>query len=76
MKARLLKQLRNPKTKCYTMHGLALSVMSYNLDKLHKKYELDNYKVIKIVDKLFEKEYKNSKLHTAKLIETNQRNLL
>ena len=67
-------KLRNPKTKCYTMHGLALSVMSYNLDKLHKKYELDNYKVIKIVDKLFEKEYKNSKLHTAEMrdyLETN-----
>lgn len=55
------EKLKNPKTKCYTMHGLALSVMRYNLEKHHKQSELDNFKIHKIIDELFFDEYKNDK---------------
>lgn len=59
------EKLTNPKTKCYTMHGLALSVMSYNLSKIKKEYKLDNFKTIKSVDKLFEKYYKGTKKYST-----------
>ena len=55
------EKLQNPKTKCYTMHGLALSVIRYNLEKINKQPELDNFKIHKIIDELFEDEYKNNK---------------
>ena len=50
------EKLKNPKTKCYTMHGLALSVMRYNLEQIKKEPELNNFKVHKIIDELFEDE--------------------
>lgn len=59
------EKLTNPKTKCYTMHGLALSVMSYNLSKVKKEYKLDNFKTLKNVDKLFEKYYKGTKKYST-----------
>lgn len=55
------EKLKNPKTKCYTMHGLALSVVRYNLEKIQKEINLDNFKIHKIIDELFEGEYKNDK---------------
>ena len=55
------EKLKNPKTKCYTMHGLALSVMRYNLEQAKKEPELNNFKIHKIIDELFEDEYKNDK---------------
>lgn len=55
------EKLKNPKTKCYTMHGLALSVMRYNLEQVKKEPELNNFKIHKIIDELFEDEYKNDK---------------
>lgn len=55
------EKLRNPKTKCYTMHGLALSVMRYNLEKFQKEVELDNFKIHKIIDDLFTEEYGHDK---------------
>lgn len=55
------EKLKNPKTKCYTMHGLALSVMRYNLEQIKKEPELNNFKIHKIIDELFEDEYKNDK---------------
>ena len=55
------EKLTNPKTKCYTMHGLALSVMRYNLEQIKKEPELNNFKIHNIIDELFEDEYKNDK---------------
>ena len=55
------EKLKNPKTKCYTMHGLALSVMRYNLEKFKKEVELDNFKIHKIIDDLFTEEYGHDK---------------
>lgn len=60
------EKLKNPKTKCYTMHGLALSVMRYNLEKVQKEIDLDNFKIHKIIDELFEDEYRyDKKLNTV-----------
>lgn len=55
------EKLTNPKTKCYTMHGLALSVIRYNLEKIQKEVELDNFKIHKIINGLFQDEYRNDK---------------
>lgn len=55
------EKLTNPKTKCYTMHGLALSVMRYNLEKSQKTIDLDNFKIHKIINELFQDEYRNDK---------------
>lgn len=54
-------KLTNPKTKCYTMHGLSLSVMRYNLEQIQMEPDLNNFKIHKIIDELFENEYKNDK---------------
>ena len=61
------EKLTNPKTKCFTMHGLALSVMNYNLGLIHKKCVLDNYKIFKYVEDLFKSEYKNKKNNTLEM---------
>ena len=55
------EKLKNPKTKCYTMHGLALSVMRHNLEQVKKEAELDNLKIHKIIDEIFDLEYKDDK---------------
>lgn len=55
------ERLKNPKTKCYTMHGLALSAMRYNMEKIKKEIELDNFKVHKIISDIFKDEYQNDK---------------
>ena len=57
-------KLKNPKTKCYTMHGLCLGVMSYNLKQENKEYKLNNYKINEIVEDLFNDSYKNSRNKT------------
>ena len=60
------EKLKNPKTKCYTMHGLALSVMRYNLEKKKQEVQLDNFKIHKIIADIFKEEYQyNKKLNTA-----------
>ena len=70
------EKLKNPKTKCYTMHGLALSVMRYNLEQ-HKKTEpqLDNFKVHNIISDIFKEEYQhNKKLNTVEYKDYIQEN--
>ena len=55
------EKLRNPKTKCYTMHSLGYSVMRYNLELLHITPEVDAYKSNKIFSDLYDKEYESLK---------------
>jgi superfamily I DNA/RNA helicase len=55
------EKLKNPKTKCYTMHGLSLSVMKYNLEKTKHEVQLDNFKIHKIISDIFKDEYQNNK---------------
>ena len=66
-------KLNNPKTKCYTMHGLAFSVMNYNLGKDNIQATLDNFKLHKIIDEIFEDEYRGD---MKKINNTDYRNYL
>lgn len=65
IQSEMKSKITNPKTKCFTMHGLGLSVMNYNLDKMGKKCTLDNYKVHRYVDLLCKK-YEPKTLGNAK----------